>query len=133
MSTSYRRRRPALLQNFWTYRYLIVVALVLGILGWFCWSNGEKVTVRLPFGLGTMQNPLGVVILLSALVGAVTAVLGMGVFVAVRHLGPRRGSADEQDAGGSDPVRDPIDDRPPSDYASQTGDGFSDAPWSRDH
>lgn len=131
MSTPYRRRRPALLRNFWAYRYLIVVGLIVGVLGWFCWSNGETVTVRLPFGLGTMQNPLGVVILLSALVGAVTAALAMGVFLAIRRLGSTREKADAEDAGNSASVRDP-EERPPTDYASKTGEGFSDAPWSRD-
>ncbi|MFO0961133.1 MAG: LapA family protein [Isosphaeraceae bacterium] len=132
MSTPYRRRRPALLRNLWAFRYLIAVGLVLGILGWFCWSNGGTVTVRLPFGLGPVEKSLGVVILLSALVGAVTGVLAMGLFLALRRLGSHRAVADEEDAGDSVPDRDPVDDRPPPNYASKTGEGFADAPWSRE-
>ena len=46
-------------------------ALVLGLMLWFIWANNEPVTVAFPFRLGQLTSTVGVVILLSALVGSV--------------------------------------------------------------
>ena len=77
MSSPYKRRRPSILRNFWVYRRLVGLAMVLGLMLWFIWANGEKVTVAFPFGLGSFSSSLGLVILLSALVGAVASALMM--------------------------------------------------------
>lgn len=127
MTTPYKRRRPALITRFWAYRHVLAAAVVLGVTGWFCWANRASVIVQLPFGLGRMESSLGVVILLSALVGALSTALLFGVFLAFRKLRQGTPTADEEE--GPSPLGD---DRPPADYASKTGDGFSGAPWSRD-
>src|SRR5580704_1415021 len=70
MTTGYKRRRPSLVRNFWVYRRLVGLAMVLGLMLWFIWANNAKVTVFFPFGLGTYESRLGLIILLSALVGS---------------------------------------------------------------
>ncbi len=91
MASPYKRRRPALVRNFWIYRRLVGLALVLGLLLWFIWANNEKVTVAFPFRLGTFQSTTGMVILLSALVGSVATALTMTVAFAWHRV--RSGTA----------------------------------------
>jgi uncharacterized integral membrane protein len=124
MASPYKRRRPAIVRNFWIYRRLVGLALVLGLLLWFIWANNEKVTVAFPFRLGTFQSTTGMVILLSALVGSVATALTMTVAFAwhrVRSGGPR---SDDND---NNPLPD---DRPPADYAAKASEDPRDADWS---
>ncbi len=127
MTTPYKRRRPALASRVWAYRHVLVAALVLGVLGWFCWANRASATVMLPFGLGKIESTLGIVILLSGLFGSLATALVFGVILAFRKLRSGPSSADEEE--GPSPL---ADDRPPADYASKIGEGRSADAWSRD-
>jgi uncharacterized integral membrane protein len=122
MTSPYKRRKPSILRNFWVYRRLVLVALVLGLLLWFIWANNEKVTVAFPFRLGQVSSSLGIVILSSALVGSVATLLVTTMYLAIRS---RRASrpADSSEKGRPD------DDLPPPDYAAKTGDGLSGSRW----
>lgn len=127
MASPYRRRKPALIRNAWIYRHVIVAAAVLGLTAWFCWSNRQAVTVVMPFGLGKIDSSLGIVILLSVLTGSGVTILLLGVLYALRRLRTTGEAADLDETGA-----DLKDDRPPSDYASKTGEGFTGTPWSKD-
>jgi uncharacterized integral membrane protein len=124
MAYQYKRRRPSLIRNFWVYRRLIGSAVLLGIMVWFIWANDTAVTVAFPFRLGHLSSTLGVVILLSAVFGAVLSFLIMTVVMAVRKIRSSQGAAD---AHTSDEL---AEDRPPSDYAAKTPEGFSGSRWS---
>jgi uncharacterized integral membrane protein len=118
MTSPYKRRRPSLIRNFWVYRRLVLLAVVLGVLLWFMWINSTPVTVVFPFKLATITSTTGTVILLSALGGSLMTALVMTV---IRALHARRAGgdvADEMD-GPTYP-----DDRPPTDYAAKTTEGF---------
>jgi uncharacterized integral membrane protein len=124
MSGPYKRRKSAgLIRNFWVYRWLIFAAIVLGTLLWFILINSQQVTVFLPFGLGRPSASIGLIVLFSAGVGALAAVCLTALFLAL-HKKDAAERAPEPD------VRELPDDRPPSDYAAKTPEGFSDAPWS---
>ena len=58
-----KRRRLAILRNFWVYRRLIGTAFLLGLILWFILANNDQVTVRFPFGLWKPTSSLGIVIL----------------------------------------------------------------------
>ena len=121
-------RRPSLIRNLWIYRKLIGLAIILGLLLWFIWVNGEKVTVSFPFGLGQFSGTAGLVILLSALVGSVVTALAMTIFFAIRI---RKGGLGGGERPGDDEPRATLpEDRPPPDYAAKTTDGFPEKPWS---
>src|SRR5262249_61230914 len=79
MPYQYKRRRPSIIRNFWVYRRLIGTAVLLGLMLWFIWANGDPVTVAFPFGLGKLSSTTGIVILLSALVGSVLTILATTV------------------------------------------------------
>lgn len=119
MTSPYKRRRPALLLNLWVYRYLIAAAIVLGVMLWFVLINNTAVTVVFPFGLGTIQSKLGIVILLAAAAGGIATALLMTLILAVRRLrsAPPRPDAEDEPLA---------DDRPPADYASKATEGFPD-------
>ena len=124
MPYQYKRRRPSIIRNFWVYRRLIGTAVLLGLMLWFIWANGDPVTVAFPFGLGKLSSTTGIVILMSALVGSVLTILATTVIYALRRL---RSTPPPQDP------QNPIDqagDRPPPDYAAKTTDGFPNAHWS---
>jgi uncharacterized integral membrane protein len=124
MPYEYKRRRPSIIRNFWVYRRMIGSAILLGLMLWFVWVNGEKVTVHFPFGLGALTSTTGVVILMSALVGSVATILITGVIVAVRRI---RHPQTSQDPPNPTEV---AADRPPPDYAAKTAEGISNAHWS---
>lgn len=124
MAYQYKRRRPSLIRNFWVYRRLIGTAMLLGLMLWFIWANGNPVTVNFPFGLGQLSSTTGIVILLSALVGSVLTILATTVVLAIRRLRTAPAPQDPPIPG------DPIDDVPPPDYAAKTTDGFPNAHWS---
>lgn len=123
MTSPYRRRRPSILRNLWVYRRLVLVALLLGLLLWFIWANNAEVVVAFPFRLGHLKSSVGVIILASALVGAVATLLVTTLTLAIRA---RRASrpADTLEKGHLDD-----DDLPPSDYAAKTGEGLSGSRW----
>jgi uncharacterized integral membrane protein len=124
MAYQYKRRRPSILRNFWVYRRLIGTAILLGLMLWFIWANDAQVTVAFPFGLGKLTSTIGIVILLSALVGSVMTILATTVVFALRRL---RSTASPQDPPNP---ADTAADRPPADYAAKTTEGFPNAHWS---
>jgi uncharacterized integral membrane protein len=124
MAYEYKRRRPSILRNLWIYRGVIITAILLGLMLWFIWANDAKVTVAFPFGLGTLTSSLGIVILLSALVGSLTTILVSTVIIAIRKVRRTQSSPDQPS-----PTELPAD-QPPPDYAAKTTEGFSNAHWS---
>jgi uncharacterized integral membrane protein len=120
----YKGRRPSLVRNFWVYRRLIGLAFALGLMLWFIWANDATVRVAFPFGLGVWTSTTGLVILLSALFGSVLTALAMTIVYTWRRL--QSGSAKPEEVGGT-PL---ADDRPPTDYAAKTTEGFAESPWS---
>ncbi len=123
MAYQYKRRRPSILRNFWVYRRLIGTAMLLGLMLWFIWANGAQVTVAFPFGFA-INSSIGIVILLSALVGSVATVLVTTLIIAVRRL---RSAHTPQDPPSPTDLNA---DRPPPDYAAKTREGFPNANWS---
>lgn len=124
MTSGYKRRRPSLVRNFWVYRRLVGLAMVLGLMLWFVWANNTAVSVSFPFGLGTFESRLGLVILISALVGSAMTALSYALVQAFRRvqtLGAR--SPDEETSTLAD-------DRPPADYAAKASEEPHDQPWS---
>jgi uncharacterized integral membrane protein len=121
-SPYYKRRKPSLIRNFWIYRRLVLLAFVLGVLLWFMGINNTPVTVVFPFRLATVSSTVGVVILISALVGSVATALSLTLLRAWRRY--RDGGADPEE-----PTALP-DERPPSDYAAKTPEGFPHSRWS---
>jgi uncharacterized integral membrane protein len=113
MSSPYKRRKPSIVRNFWIYRRLVGLAMVLGLMLWFIWANNAAVTVAFPFGLGKLSSTIGLVILLSALVGSVATALTMTIVYTWRKVqSPAARPADDDYA--------PLpDDRPPADYAAK--------------
>jgi uncharacterized integral membrane protein len=126
MVYQYRRRKPSILRNLWVYRRLFGSAILLGLMLWFIWANDTAVTVAFPFRLGSLNSKLGVVILLSALVGSLLTFLVMTFVLTVRRIrGPQSPTAQNVRSNS-----DLDDDRPPPDYAAKTTDGFSNPEWS---
>lgn len=125
MAYQYKRRKPSLILNFWIYRRLIGTAMLLGLMLWFIWANGAKVTVAFPFGLGQLSSTTGVVILLSALVGSLATILVTGLVLALKRLRSAPASDDPPP-----PPADPPTDLPPPGYAAKTTEGFTNARWS---
>lgn len=126
MTSPYKRRRPALLRNAWVYRQLIAAAVTLGVMLWFILINNTTVSVAFPFGLGKIESTLGLLILLSAAAGSLFTVLVGGIVLATRKFRRPGGRTTDDDL---DPSAIP-DDRPPTDYAAKTTEGFSGTPWS---
>jgi len=124
MAYQYKRRRPSIIRNFWVYRRLIGTAVLLGLMLWFIWANDAQVTVAFPFGLGKLTSTIGIVILLSALVGSVATILVTTLIIALRRL---RGTQAPQDQLNPN---DLSAERPPPDYAAKTTEGFPNAHWS---
>lgn len=125
MAYQYKRLRPSIIRNLWVYRRLVGSAILLGLMLWFIWANDTPVTVQFPFRLGHLNSTLGVVILLSAIVGSLTTVLIMTVVRTARKI---RGS---QSPPVSQTTSELAEDRPPPDYAAKTTEGFPTVPWSR--
>ena len=124
MAGPYKRRKSSsFIRNVWVYRWLIVSAFVLGTLLWFMVVNGQQVPVYLPFGLGHPTASIGLIILGSSTAGAVLGgLLTFLVMTLRRYRAIDRENVPE--------TQDLPDERPPTDYASKTTEGFSDAPWS---
>jgi uncharacterized integral membrane protein len=121
MASPYKRRRPSIVRNFWVYRRVVGLAMVLGLMLWFIWANNARVTVAFPFGLGTLNSTTGLVILLSALVGSVITALAMTLVIALRKVQYPTRTADDDN---------PLpDDRPPADYAAKAAEAPPDDRW----
>jgi uncharacterized integral membrane protein len=123
MSSPYKRRRPSIVRNFWIYRRLVLLAVVLGLMLWFIWANSAPVTVAFPFRLGSFSSSAGLVILLSALVGSVVTALTMTMLFAMK----RRHGFGFRHEHGDHPELD--NDLPPADYASKTTEGLPESRW----
>ncbi|WP_165231279.1 LapA family protein [Aquisphaera insulae] len=126
MAYQYKRRKPSILRNFWVYRRLVGVAVLLGVLLWFVWVNDALVTVAFPFRLGELTSRLGVVILLSAVFGSLMTLLAGTIVVARRRIWGGSGHVGEAGTAAAAPAED---DLPPPDYAAKTGDGFTSSKW----
>jgi uncharacterized integral membrane protein len=124
MAYEYKRRRPSILRNLWVYRRLVLAAILLGVMLWFIMANSAPATVEFPFGLGKLTSSVGVVSLMSALVGSVVTMLVTTLILAIRRIRRTQTSPDPPHPP------DPADDRPPADYAAKTADGFPNAHWS---
>jgi uncharacterized integral membrane protein len=124
MAYEYKRRRPSIIRNLWVYRRLIGAAMLLGLMLWFILANSAQVTVLFPFGLGKLTSSLGIVILMSALVGSLATVLITTVIATIRRVRKAQAAHDLPNPS------DPHSDRPPPDYAAKTTDGFPNARWS---
>ena len=123
MNSPYRRRKPSLIRNLWIYRYVIAIAFVMGVLLWFVVINNAEVQVYFPFGMGSLTSTAGIVILLSAIVGAVLAMMAMGLIFALRRLKAGASTSELESEGA---VLD--DDLPPTDYASKAPEGLRRGP-----
>ena len=123
MASPYKRRRPSLVRNFWVYRRLVGLAVIVGLMLAFAWANNTDVTVTFPFRLWTMQGKLWLVIVLSALAGSIVTALALAVFYAVRQVHVATGRH-------TDDVENRLpDDRPPADYASKASEAPPDRHW----
>jgi len=130
MPYEYKRRRPSIIRNFWVYRRLIGTAILLGLMLWFIWANGAPVTVAFPFGLGKPSSTVGVVILMSALVGSVATNLVWTVVIAIKRIRRTQTSQDQLALHDQPKPTNLPADRPPPDYAAKSTEGFSNAEWS---
>src|SRR5207248_3338133 len=106
-SPYYKRRRPSLIRNFWIYRRLVALAIVLGLVLWFVAINSTEVTVFFPFRLGKVTSTSGLLLLLGAGVGSVVTALAMTLILAIRRRRPPSAQT-VRDARSELP-----DDRPP--------------------
>jgi len=123
MAYEYKRRRPSILRNLWVYRRLVLAAILLGVMLWFILANSAPATVEFPFGLGKLTSSVGIVSLMSALIGSVVTILVMTLIFAVRRIRSTQTSPDPPNPNEA------AADRPPPDYAAKTADGFPNAHW----
>lgn len=119
------RRRASLPRTFWVYRWLIALAMVLGLILWFIVINRQAVTVYFPFGIGKIDSSTGVVILLSTFGGSVVTALMTGLVLTIRrHRHPGGASFFSK----LEPISELPEDRPPPDYAVKATEGFPESP-----
>ena len=124
MPSPYKRRRPSLVKNFWVYRRLIVMAMVLGLLLWFIWVNNAARDGLVPLQAGEPDEHDGPGDLAErAWSGRSRRRLTMTMVLALRR---RRGGAGGRDDDEDRPPAIP-EDRPPPDYAAKATEGFPDA------
>ena len=122
MSSPYKRRRPSIVRNFWIYRRLVGLAAVLGLMLWFIRANNAEITVNFPFGLGSVESTVGLLILMSALVGSVATALTITLYLTWSRL-------HKTAATPSDEANPLADDRPPADYAAKSSEAAHEAGW----
>ena len=60
---------PRMIRNLWIYRKVILLAIVVGVVVSFLWTNKREVDVNFPF-VGTITSYLGIVMMVSAALGA---------------------------------------------------------------
>lgn len=66
--------------------WILAAACCLGVVIWFLVANREPVEVVLPFGFGTRNGPISVVIFVSMALGAFWVVAIQALLAARRHL-----------------------------------------------
>ena len=82
-----RHRSSNPLRTLWMAKKLIAAAVVLGILLWFVLTNNQQVTLYFPFKIGNAKASIGVVVLVSAGIGAlITGLLGTFFWAWHRYL-----------------------------------------------
>ena len=86
---------PRMIRNLWIYRRLIALAVLLGIAFSFVMSNRESVKVSFPF-LGELDSTSGIVMLVSAALGAAVCWLVMTFRHAMREARSQRAKPEEQ-------------------------------------
>jgi uncharacterized integral membrane protein len=92
---------PQMIRNVWIYRRLLALAVLLGVALFFVLSNREPVKVSFPF-LGGIDSRSGIVMLVSAALGASVCWLVMTFRHAMREARDQRVESDsEAKAGGS--------------------------------
>ena len=67
---------PQMIRNLWIYRRLVGLAVVLGVVFFFVGANWSDVEVNFPF-IGSLKSRVGVVMLISAALGAAATWLTM--------------------------------------------------------
>jgi uncharacterized integral membrane protein len=80
---------PKMLRNLWVYRRLLALAVLLGVALYFVLSNNEEVKVSFPI-LGTIVSTSGIVMLVSAGLGAAVCWLVMTFRQAMREARSQR-------------------------------------------
>lgn len=83
---------PQMIRNLWIYRRLLALAVLLGVALFFVLSNLEPVKVSFPF-LGEIVSRSGIVMLVSAALGAVVCWLVMTFRHAMREARAQRARA----------------------------------------
>jgi uncharacterized integral membrane protein len=73
-----------MIRNLWIYRRLIALIVLFGVAMGFVFSNREEVTVKFPL-LGAIRSWSGIVMLVSAALGAVATWLVMTFRVTLRE------------------------------------------------
>lgn len=125
MAVPYKRRRSAgFVRNVWVYRKLILAAILLGLTLWFIVMNATEVAVWFPFGFGPWRTTSGMAILLGAMAGSALTGLLLTVFLTMRRFKGPSGRDDDADPGAIP------EERPPTDYAAKTPEGFGRTDWS---
>jgi uncharacterized integral membrane protein len=84
---------PQMVRNLWIYRRLLALAVLLGVALFFVLSNREPVKVSFPF-LGGIDSTSGIVMLVSAGLGALVCWLVMTFRHAIREARERRVECD---------------------------------------
>jgi uncharacterized integral membrane protein len=103
---------PQMIRNLWIYRRLLALAVLLGVALFFVLSNREPVKVSFPF-LGGIDSTSGIVMLVSAALGAAVCWLVMTFRHAMREARGQRVESTEKSAAspeqsartGSEPER----------------------------
>jgi uncharacterized integral membrane protein len=124
------RKAPKFLRNLWVSRRLVLASVVLGVLLWFIVINNQPATVYFPFALGQSTASIGVIVLLSAIVGSFITGLVMTIIWAWKRYRLAAKAADATAASADPPAIAQGPDFPPAVNAIGTSDSFSGARWS---
>ncbi len=93
---------PRMIRNLWIYRTVIGLAILLGVVASFVISNRQEVDVKFPL-LGTVHSWSGIVMLVSAALGAAGTWLVMKFRVTLREARAKRARELDLQAGSSVP------------------------------
>ena len=91
---------PRMIRNLWIYRRVIALAVLVGIGLWFVASHRDDVRVQFPF-VGEIHSWSGVVMLVSAALGAAITWLVMTFRFTLREAREKRVTQAETAAGKS--------------------------------
>jgi uncharacterized integral membrane protein len=67
------------LGTIWSYRRAVLLGVVLVLLAWFLVSNRRSAYVEFPFNI-SVEAPVGLIVLASALLGALAGVLILSLY-----------------------------------------------------